>query len=232
MEAVILAGGLGTRLRATVKDVPKPMAPVRDRPFLEILLDYWLAQGVSRFILSVGYKKEVIQEHFGSSYRNIPVDYAVESTPLGTGGGLLLALDQLKSRETFLALNGDTFFGVNLDAFANFHRESQAQVSLALFKAPPAGRYNGVGLGDDRSIRSFGNRSEGQAGGHINGGVYLIHPQAFATVRKRAGEKISLEDEVFPALVDSGVDFRGYVADARFIDIGMPEDYKLAQNFF
>ena len=102
MEAIILAGGLGKRLRSTVPDLPKPMAPIKGKPFLWYLLDYWLHQGINHFILSVGYKFEVIREQFGTKFKNAEVSYAIESKPLGTGGGLLLAIKHLRSKEPFV----------------------------------------------------------------------------------------------------------------------------------
>ena len=108
-EAIVLAGGLGSRLKAAVPDVPKPMAPINGRPFLEYLVDYWAGQGVDRFVLSVGYKREVIEEHFAVRHKGMEMDYAVENQPRGTGGGLLLALKHLRRSGTFLILNGDTF---------------------------------------------------------------------------------------------------------------------------
>ncbi|WP_157844846.1 sugar phosphate nucleotidyltransferase [Methylocucumis oryzae] len=118
--AIILAGGLGTRLRSVVSELPKPMASVSGRPFLEHLMDYWFAQGVTRFILSVGYQSDIITTHFGAHYRHARIDYAIESEPLGTGGGLFYALQEVD--ETVLVLNGDTFFSVALDELADFHK--------------------------------------------------------------------------------------------------------------
>ena len=112
MEAIILAGGLGTRLRSIVPKLPKALAPVGNRPFLAYLFDFWIAQGVDRFVLSVGYKHEIIQKEFGVSYKSAKVDSAVETAPLGTGGGLLLSWKKLRSPKPFLILNGDTFFNV------------------------------------------------------------------------------------------------------------------------
>src|SRR5262245_49936719 len=121
MQAIVLAGGLGTRLRATIGDIPKPLAPVRGRPFLEYLLAYWIGQGVTSFILSVGYRSEMITGHFGASFRGAAIDYAVEDRPLGTGGGLLLATTRLAADDPFLVLNGDTYFEVPLAALLKFH---------------------------------------------------------------------------------------------------------------
>jgi len=113
VEAVVLAGGLGTRLRAAVSDVPKPMAPVQGRPFLERLLDYWIGQGVQRAVLAVGYMHETVRKHFGEQYRNCAIDYSVEQQPLGTGGALVQTLPLVQGK-TFLVLNGDTYFAVPL----------------------------------------------------------------------------------------------------------------------
>ena len=124
MEAIILAGGLGRRLRAAVPDVPKPMAPINDHPFLEYLIDYWISQGVDRFVLSVGYKHEIIKRHFGTRYKGIDVDYAVEDQPLGTGGGLLLALKRLRRTGPSLIMNGDTFFKVDLAPMRRYHQQT------------------------------------------------------------------------------------------------------------
>ena len=106
--AIILAGGLGARLNNTVPNLPKPMAPINNRPFLEHQMDYWIGQGINRFILSVGYLKDLIIDHFGDKYKKASIEYAIEHKPLGTGGGLLLAAKNIT--EPFLVLNGDTFF--------------------------------------------------------------------------------------------------------------------------
>ena len=117
--AIILAGGLGTRLRKVAPKVPKPMAPINNRPFVEYQMDYWINQGITQFILSVGYLKDVIINHFGNSYKGISIEYVEESSPLGTGGGLLFAAKNL--HETFVVLNGDTFFEVNINSLYKFH---------------------------------------------------------------------------------------------------------------
>ena len=162
MEAVFLAGGLGTRLRAAVSDVPKPMAPVQGRPFLERLLDYWIGQGVQRAVLAVGYMHETIRQHFGEKYRNCVITYSVEQQPLGTGGALVQALPLVQA-ETFLVLNGDTYFAVPLPALTEFHQQRRAKVSLSLFRsdnpyACPHGRPVVLTLGDADLERRFGRR--------------------------------------------------------------------------
>ena len=226
-EAVVLAGGLGTRLRSTVPDVPKPMAPVEGRPFLEYLLDYWIGQGVESFVLSVGYLHEVISDHFGSRYRDARIRYSVEETPLGTGGGALLAAGALGSASPFLLLNGDTFFEVDLAQLAAFARESDADWCFSLFRAAEAGRYMGMQVEEDGRITAL--RSNTQDIGRLaNGGVYLVHPRSLASLGLRPGDKLSLEDEVFAKAMASGQRFFGLEFRETFIDIGVPADYHRA----
>src|SRR5438067_6674889 len=119
-EAIVLAGGLGTRLRSAVADVPKPMAPIRGRPFLEYLFDHWIDQGIRRFTLSVGYRHEVIVDHFGKAYHGATIRYAVERSPLGTGGALLGTLATFSVEAPVLLLNGDTYFAVDVKRLSEF----------------------------------------------------------------------------------------------------------------
>lgn len=218
--AVILAGGLGLRLRAAVPFLPKPMAPVGGRPFLAHLMDYWLGQGVTRFILSVGYLHEAISGYFGTEYRGAALAYAVEETPLGTGGGLLLALEHLPGDAPFLALNGDTFFAVEAAGLCGFHAASNAAGTLALFRGGEAGRYMGVQLGADGRVRDF------TAGTFANGGVYVFNPAALRGCGFRAGDTLSLEETLLPTLKDAGL--FGLECAGQFIDIGIPTDYARA----
>ena len=135
-SAIILAGGLGTRLRSVVADMPKPMAPVNGRPFLEYLLDYWQNQGISHFIISVGYRHEIITGYFGARYKNATIKYAIEKTPLGTGGGFLLASDHLGDDRTFLLLNGDTYFPINLASLEKFATKPKRGLVFLLISNP------------------------------------------------------------------------------------------------
>jgi len=180
MEAIILAGGLGSRLRATVPDLPKPMAPIHGRPFLEYLLDYWVGQGVNRFVLSVGYKRDIIEEHFATRYKGTEVDYAVEDQPLGTGGGLLLALKHLRRTGPFLIMNGDTFFEVDLAPMRRYHQEKRADLTIALREVEANSRYGSVGIDKEAKITTFDNRARTSGRALINGGVYLAEKSAFA----------------------------------------------------
>ena len=228
MEAIILAGGLGSRLRAVVPDLPKPMAPIHDRPFLEYLLDYWAGQGVSRFVLSVGYKREIIEQHFGARYKGIEVDYAVENQPRGTGGGLLLALKRLHQSGAFLILNGDTFFEVDLALMRRYHQGKHAEVTVALREVEANSRYAGVEVDKDGKITAFDNRARASGRALINGGVYLAESTAFAGMLPESNEPVSIEDQLYPRMLAAGGRIYGFPSHGRFIDIGIPEDYQRA----
>lgn len=220
--AIILAGGMGTRLRSAVPDLPKPMAPIEGRPFIEHQMDYWINQGVDRFVVSVGYKKEVIMDHLGSNYRSTPLTYAIEEEPLGTGGGLLLAAQGLT--EPFLVLNGDTFFEIDLAELLKFHVDHLADWTFALFQTTEVGRYMGIKVksnGEIESIKSDMSEQRRMA----NGGIYLVNPSVLSNMVLVPGEKLSLEDDLLPYFVAQGYKLFGFESRGSFIDIGVPEDY-------
>lgn len=225
--AIVLAGGLGTRLRSVVPDIPKPMAPVGGRPFLEHLLDYWIGQGVSRFMLSVGYRHEMIVKHFGNRYKHAEVDYVIEWEPMGTGGGFLLAAEKLGKSAPFLLLNGDTYFAADLGALTEFSEANDADWCFSLFRANEAGRYMGMEVTAQGRIASL-KSGTGRPGRLANGGVYRIHPRAIANGKFAPGDKTSLEDDVIPVALDSGQRMFGVEFPGVFIDIGLPDDYRRA----
>ena len=225
--AIILAGGMGTRLRDAVPDLPKPMAPVGGRPFLEHQLDYWIRQGVSRFVLSVGYRHEAIIEYFGTRYKEAELDYAIEQTPLGTGGGLLLAAEKLGRDARFLLLNGDTYFAVDFTALAAFAEANDADWCFSLFRANEADRYMGMEISTQGQITSL-KSGTGQVDRLANGGVYWVHPRALRGSGFALGAKASLEDDIVPAAMASGQRMFGREFPGIFIDIGVPEDYNRA----
>lgn len=224
--AIVLAGGLGTRLRSAVPDLPKPMAPVAGKPFLEHQLDFWIAQGISHFILSVGYKHEAISGHFGTRFHGATIDYAVETTPKGTGGALLLAAAQLPDDAPALLLNGDTYFDVRLEDLAARARKHDADWCFALFRHDDPARYMGVGLSRDGRITELKLPTAPQA----NGGVYWFRPQALRRVAFDTAAPLSLENDVFPRLLSLGQRFAGLVCGGAFIDIGVPADYHRAAS--
>lgn len=230
-SAVVLAGGLGLRLRSAVPDLPKPMAPVRGRPFLEWLLDAWIGQGIEHFILSVGYRAEMIRDHFGDSYRGRPVEYAVEEQPLGTGGGLLAASRRIESGSVFLALNGDTFFQVDLPKLEEFALASQADWCFSLFRADQAGRFGRVDLGHDGCVTSISN-GVAAAGQLANGGVCWLRSSSLAALREHGLGALSLEQDLVPRAIRSGQRILALESSRAFLDIGVPADYLKAQTFF
>ena len=223
--AIILAGGFGTRLKPVVSDVPKPMAPVKDRPFLEYLLDFWIDQGVREFVLSVGYRKEIIRGHFGNRYRNTVIEYSIENRPLGTGGGLLLALRAKVRSDPVLVLNGDTLFDVCLPALLAEHDRSGAGMTLALHETSGGGRYSVVDPAPDGRITALYSRDSGAPSHYVNGGVYVLDPGIFDGVGTPSEESVSLEDHLLPDLIERGVRVQGYPSKGHFIDIGLPDDY-------
>jgi len=225
--AIILAGGLGTRLRESVPDLPKPMAPINGRPFLEHQLDYWIGQGVKRFILSVGYRHTTIVDHFGATYRGIPLDYAIERSLLGTGGGLLLAAEKLPAEADFLLLNGDTYFEVELAALRGLHGSRKADWTFSLFRTAEVGRYMGMDIAADGRITSL-KSGTGKSDRLANGGVYLVNPEALRIGDWRSGGKVSLEDDILPAVFASDRRLYGLECSGTFIDIGVPQDYARA----
>jgi len=225
--AIILAGGLGTRLRIVVPELPKPMAPIGGRPFLEYQLDYWIAQGVSRFVLSVGYRHEVIVDYFGNSYKGVELDYVIEQIPLGTGGGLLLAAEKVSNDAPFLLLNGDTYFAVDLKALIEFSQANNADWCFSMFRANEKGRYMGMDVSPQGQITSLKSGID-HPGRLANGGVYRVHPRALLSGRFAPGDMVSLEDDIFPAAMASSQRLFGLEFHGNFIDIGVPDDYRRA----
>lgn len=222
--AVVLAGGLGTRLRSVLQDLPKPMAPIGELPFLSYLLHSLEAFGVEEAILSVGYRREAIVEHYGHSYGRMALRYAVEEEPLGTGGGILLACRMTDAADV-LILNGDTLFDVDLDGMVAAHFASTAAITLALKPMRDFDRYGTVQLDAAQQVRAF-HEKQPCAEGLINGGVYLLRNDLWNRIGVSA--KFSFEKDVLERYLDE-LDFRGYVSEGYFIDIGIPEDYARAQ---
>lgn len=225
MECVVLAGGKGTRLRSVVSDLPKCMAPVAGRPFLAWLLDDLREAGFDHIILSLGYKHEAVEAWVATRPDRDSISCVVEEEPLGTGGGVRLALRQAREDAVFI-LNGDTFFGVDYPAMQAFHRQSGAQATLALKPLRDFDRYGEVTLDGEGRITAFREKRP-CAEGLINGGVYLLQRDALAEMP----ERFSLEKDYFePKAESAGLD--GFRSEGYFIDIGIPADYARAQRDF
>jgi D-glycero-alpha-D-manno-heptose 1-phosphate guanylyltransferase len=224
MEAIVLAGGLGTRLASRLQGLPKPMAPVAGRPFLEILLAQLRRSSCARVLLSVGHRHEVIQEHFGAAFEGMKIDFVVEGAPLGTGGAIRLALERA-SEDSVLVLNGDTFLDADYAEMMRFHAEESAEATLAVVRRDDVSRYGGVII-DGRRIVGF--EEKGRSGpGWINAGTYVLArnlawPPALA-------EKFSIETDFFVPEV-ARLRPAAYKVEGYFLDIGVPEDYDRAQN--
>jgi D-glycero-alpha-D-manno-heptose 1-phosphate guanylyltransferase len=229
-HAIVLAGGLGTRLRGAVPDLPKPMAPVAGRPFLEHLLDYWIAKGVGEFVISIGYKAETITSHFGERYKGARIRYAIEDHPMGTGGAMRLGSRTVPSLTPFLVMNGDTFLGVSLVDFVACHMARGGEVTLALAPNPGGGRFDLVEMADNSRIVSLKGRAQTTGDGWINGGLYLF--QNARPLDDLGSGPCSFENEVLPSWIAAGRALFGSPTQGRFIDIGVPEDYLAAQALF
>lgn len=224
MKAILLAGGLGTRLKARVPDLPKPMAPVAGRPFLEYVLDRLVAGGVKEVILSVGYRADAIEAHFGVVYRGIVLRYAVETEPLGTGGAIVHALHG-EGRAPVLVLNGDTFLQIDIAGLIRWYMEAPSLVAMVLKETPDVSRYGSVILDMDK-VAGFAEK--GRAGaGLINAGIYVLMPEVFD--RPELSGKFSFEADVLQRYC-SELKPRAFVTDGYFIDIGIPEDFDRAQR--
>jgi D-glycero-alpha-D-manno-heptose 1-phosphate guanylyltransferase len=223
-EAIILAGGLGTRLREAVSEVPKSMAPVNGRPFLDYLLAYLAHHDVRKVILAVGYKAGSIITHYGEKY-----DYSVEDEPLGTGGAVRQALGLSNEKET-LVLNGDSFFDIDFKSFCQLHAQAGADCSLALRRTEDAGRYGTVITGPGGRINRFHEKNESRGTGLINGGIYLVNRQKFLD-HTPAETPFSLEKDFFEKKAGE-LKLFGFEFEDYFIDIGIKKDYEKAQNDF
>lgn len=219
-EAIVLAGGLGTRLRSEIGTLPKPLASVNGKPFLQILLNYLKLNGIDRVILAVGYKWEMIEAQFGNVYNGIEIVYSVENEPLGTGGALKLALAQVKSDCVFV-FNGDTLFSIPLLDLAQAHLQKDVECTLALNYLEKNVRHGNVLLNEENFIQQFIEKGEAGAG-FINGGIYLLKKTALS--RFMANTPFSFELDYLTKHADEKT-LLGIPFDAYFKDIGIPEDY-------
>lgn len=219
-EAIVLAGGLGTRLRSAIGEMPKPLAPINDQPFLHFIFDYLKKNEIKRAVLSVGYKWEMIHDIFGDEYMGISIDYAIEKERLGTGGGIKLALKQINGDQCFV-LNGDTFFDIPLYQLGQFHLKNGADLSLAGKFLTNFDRYGTIDISEDGTITAF-NEKMPKEEGVINGGIYCVNKNLL----DEFGENnFSLETDYLEPNAGSGK-IKAMVFNDYFKDIGTPEDYK------
>ncbi|HKP31087.1 MAG TPA: nucleotidyltransferase family protein [Chitinophagaceae bacterium] len=223
-QAIILAGGLGTRLRSAVPDLPKCMAPVAGKPFLFYVIEYFRGQGIDQFIFSIGYLHEVIEKWLQKEYPTLSYQCSVEETPLGTGGAIKQACSMAESKTVVIA-NGDTLFKPNLNKLLSFYHMCGADCALALKPMKQFDRYGVVELNNDYSIKSFHEKKHYDEG-LINGGVYALNKGKF--IGEDLPEKFSFEKDYLEKFYHQRKMY-GVVQDEYFIDIGIPEDYQRAQ---
>jgi D-glycero-alpha-D-manno-heptose 1-phosphate guanylyltransferase len=224
VDCIVLAGGLGTRLRATVPDRPKPLALINGVPFLDILLKR--LQGMHKAVLAVGYRAQQIVEHYQQHPPLVPVEFSLEDSPLGTGGAVKRALAQTHS-EHVLVLNGDSLLEVDLALLLHAHHERQADLTIACIAARDACRFGRLVLEPkSQRVLQFQEKSPDAAPGLINGGVYVMRRDLLSPLP--LGDQFSLERDAFPMLVSKRI--FGHVCDGLFIDIGTASSFKEAQT--
>jgi D-glycero-alpha-D-manno-heptose 1-phosphate guanylyltransferase len=233
-SAVVLAGGLGTRLRTAYDGGPKSMAPVAGRPFLDYLLTWLGAKGITNVVLCVGYRRSQIQRFVGRGRKwGLRVQYSVEFQPLGTAGALKNA-EPFIDRTNIIVINGDTFLDVDLNEMIRLHRMRGAVVTLAAVRAADTSRYGTIHLHTNGRIKKFFEKRENtstlssrETNGLINGGVYVFENALLSMIPRTRPS--SFENSILPLLV-AGKRAYGYVTDSYFIDIGLPTDFRRAQR--
>ena len=224
-QAIILAGGLGTRLRSVVSDLPKCMAPVAGRPFLFYVINYLRLQGIEKFIFALGYKHEIIEDYLGDQFSTLDYQSVIEEDPLGTGGAIQLACQKARDRNVLVA-NGDTLFKINGNEVFSFHSENRAECTLSLKPMQHFDRYGIVELNNNSTVRDFKEKQFYESG-LINGGLYVLNVDGF--LAKKFPSKFSFEKDYLEQY-HRKENIYGIVQDNYFIDIGIPEDYSRAQE--
>ncbi len=224
MDAIILAGGLGTRLRTVMSDRPKPLALIKGTPFLDILLRQLAnSSEISRVILATGYKANMISSYFENHDYPFSIHFSQETSPLGTGGALKQAFSLVES-ETFFVLNGDSYLDLDFTAMRRFHKDQNALITIACRQVEDVSRYGEIALAKGNQISAFREKCNVAKPGLINGGIYLMkHSITFPNKTV-----FSLEADLFPTLLNNSI--FGYACTGKFIDIGTQESYKQAQD--
>ena len=223
--ALLLVGGLGTRLRPVLSSTPKPMAPIGDVPFLELLVLQLRSQGIRRIVMCTGFQAEQIEKQFGDGSRwNVAIEHSKETHPLGTAGAIKHAARLLNHASDFLVLNGDSFLEMDFRELMGFHRQHAGWASIAVRRVPDAARYGTVHVDEEGRIVRFSEKLGLPEPGLINGGVYVFKKEVLEAIPEGSA---SLEKDVLPALLAHGA--FALEQDGLFIDIGTPEDYARAQ---
>jgi NDP-sugar pyrophosphorylase family protein len=224
--AVLLVGGMGARLQTVLPTTPKPLAPVGNMPFLQLLVLQLRSQSIRRMVMCTGHLANQIEEEFGDGHKwDVAIDYSKESRPLGTAGAVKFAERYLAQDSDFLVMNGDSFLELDFRQFIRFHREHGGLMSMAVRRVPDAARYGTVQLDTLNRVVGFSEKTGAHVPGLVNGGVYVFNR---AMLEHIPHGPASLEKDVFPRLLEQGM----YALEQHgmFIDIGTPEDYALAQT--
>lgn len=224
MEAIILAGGRGTRLKSVLPNMPKPMAPIAGKPFLRYLLENLYKQNIKRVIFAVGYKYEIIKNYFGDNYKGIQIIYSIENEPLGTGGCIKKALEYVLGHNVFI-LNGDTYLEIDLNKFKKRHEDLDSDLTLTVKTMINFERYGTV-ISKKNRVIGFGEKVFKEKG-NINCGVYIARADLFNKIN--VCRRFSFEKDFMEKYADK-LNFNIFMTEGYFIDIGIPEDYMKAQS--
>jgi len=226
MDCIILAGGLGTRLKSSVPDLPKPLAPIGNRPFLEILLkQIEKSKIIDRVIFSLGHKASMIFEFVSKRKNQFTPIFVEEDKPLGTGGAVQGCIQKIKSNNFFI-MNGDSYLEINWEKFLQAHLKNKAYATLACTNISDAFRFGTVAIGPDQRITCFQEKKNISKPGIINGGIYCFKKGYLPYYS--VGNNFSIETDIFPKLIDKNI--YGFLSSGVFIDIGTTESFKLAQK--
>jgi NDP-sugar pyrophosphorylase family protein len=226
IKAVLLVGGMGTRLRSVAPSTPKPLVSVGEKPFLDLLARQLAYQGIRRLIMCTGYLSDQIESEFGDGHsRDVAIEYSKELQPAGTAGAVKLAQHLLRDCPEFIVMNGDSFLEIDFQKLIQFHREHKGLASMAVRQVKNASRYGTVKTDARGRVMAFLEKTGSDASGIINAGIYVFNRAVFEHIPEGP---VSMEREVFPKLLEHGM----YALEQHgmFIDIGTPEDYSLAQQ--
>jgi len=227
VKAVLLVGGMGTRLRPVLPSMPKALAPVGEKPFLELLVRQLRSQGIGQLVMCTGHLGGQIEREFGDGRTwDVSIEYSKEETPLGTAGAIKLAQRDLRECREFLVLNGDSFLGINFHDFLAFHRRQEdAVVTMAVVRVEDASQYGTVQVSENGRVTGFSEKTANHTSGLVNGGVYVFSHAGWPGIPEGPA---SLERDVFPRFLGRGM----YAKEEHgvFIDIGTPADYARAQQ--
>lgn len=231
IDAIILAGGEGKRLRSIVNEIPKPLATVGGKPFLDILIEQLSEFNyINSVVLAVGYKAEkIIERYKDCSKYNFNITFSIEEELLGTGGAIKKAIKHTKTKD-ILVLNGDSYTEVNIKDLIITHRNNEAKITIVLLEVEDVSRYGSVRVNSQNRILSFEEKKEYTGPGLINAGIYLIQKNIFSDIEEN--KVISFEKEVLPIFIRNFKNnIYGYIVKGEFIDIGIPETYKIASKY-